>query len=410
MTPDSLIQQGESEFHSGKLMSALSTFEQARQTAPEYYKPWLYCGFTYLSLGRFDDALKYLQAAIPLKPTNSTLHDYLGRCWMGLGDNEKALFHFKESARFSPSAVSAKGDTLRVPMFRFKHDLDQLSALDEKQKLDDKAKTCLNAFRTVWDESDHTAQSISVAQSSQHYDSLTFFYENRVHLEPGSRITGGALNPDLDGDALTAQYLLNTPQILVIDDFLCPDALQALRDFCTYSTMWHQERARGYLASVLSEDFACPLLFQISDELKQLLPDVIKSNRLSYAWGFKYDSTLSGVPIHADDAVVNCNLWITDDDANRNPKTGGLIIWDKKPPDTWSYEDYNNLKNVKKIREFLQNEDAQGIRIPHKANRVVIFDSDLFHETDDIDFEEDYLSRRVNITLLYGICRAGRIT
>jgi len=26
----------------------------------------------------------------------------------------------------------------------------------------------------------------------------------------------------------------------------------------------------------------------------------------------------------------------------------------------------------------------------------------LFHETDDVRFRDDYLSRRINITLLYG--------
>jgi len=138
------------------------------------------------------------------------------------------------------------------------------------------------------------------------------------------------------------------------------------------------------------------------------LPGVIKTNRLAYAWGFKYDSTLSGVPVHADDAVVNVNFWVTSDDANRSPDTGGLIVWDKKPPAEWTYEDYNNTKSVEGIREFLQTQGANGIRIPHRANRVVIFDSDLFHETDDIDFKDDYLSRRVNVTLLYGTCRASR--
>ena len=32
----------------------------------------------------------------------------------------------------------------------------------------------------------------------------------------------------------------------------------------------------------------------------------------------------------------------------------------------------------------------------------MIFDSDLFHQTDQIDFKEGYLNRRINITMLYG--------
>jgi hypothetical protein len=36
----------------------------------------------------------------------------------------------------------------------------------------------------------------------------------------------------------------------------------------------------------------------------------------------------------------------------------------------------------------------------------VIFDSDLFHETDAIHFRDGYENRRINVTMLYGR-RAG---
>jgi hypothetical protein len=40
--------------------------------------------------------------------------------------------------------------------------------------------------------------------------------------------------------------------------------------------------------------------------------------------------------------------------------------------------------------------------IPYRANRAVIFDSDLFHETDAIRFRDGFENRRINCTLLYG--------
>lgn len=42
------------------------------------------------------------------------------------------------------------------------------------------------------------------------------------------------------------------------------------------------------------------------------------------------------------------------------------------------------------------------VRIPYRANRAVIFDSDLFHATDQPAFREGYANPRVNITFLYG--------
>ncbi len=52
--------------------------------------------------------------------------------------------------------------------------------------------------------------------------------------------------------------------------------------------------------------------------------------------------------------------------------------------------------------EWLTQQGAREIKIPYRANRAVVFNSDLFHETDDIAFKEGLTNRRINITLLYG--------
>ncbi|HJT19657.1 MAG TPA: hypothetical protein VJ746_04255, partial [Nitrospira sp.] len=120
------------------------------------------------------------------------------------------------------------------------------------------------------------------------------------------------------------------------------------------------------------------------------------------AWAFKHDSTRRGLNIHADAAAVNVNFWITADEANLNPATGGLIVYDKEAPREWNFKDYNSDQNKPKILAWLKEVGAEAIRIPYRANRAVVFNSDLFHETDDISFKDEYLSRRINITLLYG--------
>jgi len=66
-------------------------------------------------------------------------------------------------------------------------------------------------------------------------------------------------------------------------------------------------------------------------------------------------------------------------------------------PDIATYND-----NEPAIRSFLAQSNARSITVPHRANRAVIFDSDLFHETDRIAFQSGYINRRLNITLLYG--------
>jgi len=74
------------------------------------------------------------------------------------------------------------------------------------------------------------------------------------------------------------------------------------------------------------------------------------------------------------------------------------------------FHEYNNPNAGQNIRDFLAKSGAKSVTVPHRANRAVIFDSDLFHETDQIAFKEGYLNRRINITMLYGLREAARRT
>ena len=47
-------------------------------------------------------------------------------------------------------------------------------------------------------------------------------------------------------------------------------------------------------------------------------------------------------------------------------------------------------------------------QVPYKENRLVMFDSALFHKTDDFTFRRGYLNRRINLTLLFGRMVMGK--
>jgi len=38
---------------------------------------------------------------------------------------------------------------------------------------------------------------------------------------------------------------------------------------------------------------------------------------LQMMWGYKCESSLPGLGVHADEAAVNVNFWITEDEANQ---------------------------------------------------------------------------------------------
>ena len=219
-------------------------------------------------------------------------------------------------------------------------------------------------------------------------------------LEEGGRIGGRAVNPDASLGAITAHWQTSRPQVAVIHDLLSEEALEKLRRFCWDSTIWRKVYRGGYLGAMPEHGFACPLLAQIADELRGSYPAIVGEHPLLQLWGFKYDSRLSGINIHADFAAVNVNFWITPDEANLDPASGGLVVWDAPAPLGWDFAKYND--DVPAARDFLTRAGARAVTIPYRANRAVIFDSDLFHETDRIAFKEGYLNRRINITMLYG--------
>src|SRR6218665_2219277 len=148
-----------------------------------------------------------------------------------------------------------------------------------------------------------------------------------LRLTGGERIAGPAVNPANSTPDFIAAWRGSDPQIAVIDNLLTPEGLAALRDFCLGSNVWRNVYVQGYLGAFPETGFACPLLAQIAEELQATFPAIFAGHPLRYLWAFKYDSSLSGIAIHADEAAVNVNFWITPDSANLDPDSGGMVIW-----------------------------------------------------------------------------------
>jgi tetratricopeptide (TPR) repeat protein len=220
-----------------------------------------------------------------------------------------------------------------------------------------------------------------------------------VHIAAGARLPGAAIDP-ANAEKVQQAWCGTDPKLVVIDNLLTREALSALRRFCLESTIWRKTYARGYLGAFPESGFACPLLAQIAEEFRTTFPAIFGALPLVYLWGFKYDSRHHGIEVHADQAAVNVNFWISPDEANLDPDHGGLIVWDKAAPLDWDFTKFN--ADIPAARRFLEKAGARPITIPYRANRAVIFDSDLFHETDAIRFREGFENRRINCTLLYG--------
>ncbi len=62
-------------------------------------------------------------------------------------------------------------------------------------------------------------------------------------------------------------------------------------------------------------------------------------------------------------------------------------------------KDFNSIKSMDKMNKEVKNQNY--IKVPYKSNRAVIFNSKLYHATDKIEFRDNYIDRRVNVTFLY---------
>jgi len=343
-------------------------------------------------LGRLEEARAGYEAALAVDPRHYESTANLGWMLLQTGQTAAALEAWERSAQLRRRTFQAQ-ELERVPRHRLRHDAEQVRYLRETVGITDEVGRWLGHAEGLI-MMGHDPIDISAPD-------LSSVAQRMLHLEKSPRVESGALHADLDLDDVCARYFERRPEVVVVDELLSPEALAALQEHVRRSTMWSRTYSGGYLGAFMGGGLANPLVLQIAEELRVRLSPIFGEHQLEQCWAFKYDSRLRGINIHADVAAVNVNFWITPDEACEDPEVGGLVVWDVESPEDWSFRDYN--ENEPKIRGFLEENGAKAIRVPHRCNRAVVFNSTLFHETDDIRFEDAYLSRRVNITMLFGL-------
>lgn len=355
--------------------------------------------------GSTADALKLLRRLVGDRPERLDIRENLALVLLDAGDTHAAFREFAVSAgqRYAPkgapfAAGSRDGD---VTSTKLKHDHEQLSYAFAQ----DLASPELDGLRDLYagilaEIPSGTAPAEPLALPAPRRHAIDAWYARHYLRRDAPALPGRTLHDTLDLGAAEDRYLSARPELAVVDGLLSEASQAALQRFCMENSFWVRSFGGGYLGSFMEDGFVCPLLAQIADEIRAGMPRIIGRHTLKKVWGFKYDSRLSGINLHADFAAVNVNFWIMPDHANQDPTSGGLIIWDKPAPLTWGFEEYN--RSPEQARSFLDGEKAKAIVVPYRANRAVIFNSNLFHETDRIAFRDGYENRRVNITLLYG--------
>ncbi|WP_374362557.1 hypothetical protein [Pseudoduganella danionis] len=297
-------------------------------------------------------------------------------------------------------APSATLPTAPLTVAKLRHDADQFDYLDMRGLLDPAYHAMAARYRELADQL--VAEGVSKRQqwSAAELQAIGSIYNRILHRRPAAAV----VEPlgQWHGSAVEQAYFTRQPHIVIIDDFLAPPALASLRNYCLESMIWNSLRySHGRLGALYHQGLRCPLLDQLATALRTALPAIIHPHyRLTQLWAYKYPADMPGDDVHADFAAVNVNFWITPDQANLDPFSGGMHIYDVAAPADWQFEEYN--RRPEQIRRYLKASGARAYYIPYRQNRAIIFDSDLFHGTARCHFRDDYESRRINVTLLYG--------
>jgi hypothetical protein len=394
----------------GRPTEAVQAYRTALAADPRHAKASNNLGSLLQRMGVEDEALACFETARRLDPTLWQPHYNIGNLHRLAGRLESAVAPFQEAVRRKrgPDAATADESTFtRTSRSKLRHDIEQLRYLMQRGVL-------AQDHRRAAAELESALAELAPAFELGHladippalHARLAPWYNRLVNFYDAPALEGPAVNPALDWKRVEADYACNAPGIVWVDDLLTPRALAELRRFCLDSTIWFDcTYEGGYLGAYVGEGFICPLLAQIARELPLAMPDIFASQPLTQLWAYKYDSTLTGIGVHGDFAAVNVNFWITPEDANLDPARGGLVVWDKEAPGDWDFRAYN--KDIAGIERFLADTGARPVTVPYRQNRAVIFNSDLFHRTDDFRFRDGYENRRINVTMLYGM-RGGR--
>jgi len=397
----------------GHLSDALACYRHALKLRPGYAEALARMGGVLAALDQADDAIASYEQALQVRPDDAaTLANLTSLYISGNDDPARAIdgslasLALARRAQFgdttADAGVATRLATGGIALFRLKHDLQQAAYLSgigtNIAGLDVFRDAATHILERAGAAADARADTVKLSRDEA--DALLPYLQSGHFYETGAP-PAHVLNPDIDWRVEEDKYLASANQICHVDGFLSPAALAWFQSYCLASKVWHKEYRNKYLGAFSDQGFISPVHLQLAEELKQNMPRLFGPHPLKRFWGFKYDATLGkGINVHADFARINLNFWITPDEFNLAPGTGGLKVYDVPSPANWHFRAYNEGRDV--IYKFIDDNKGGSVTVPYRCNRAVLFNSAYFHETDEIRFADVYEGRRINVTYLFG--------
>ena len=364
----------------GDPSDALACFDRALACEPGYATAHFNRANALCALRRTDEARDAYMRVVALEPDLYEAHRALGFLWQAAGCRDRALDHFArtlELRRGDDLTRMAARSLSCTTRRKLTHDAAQLRFIAENSR--NPFEHLARAYESVAEMLGDGVVELDAAQ----LEALAGTYNTPHHMVDASETVEPAVDPGIDDDAVTAAFAQRG--VAWFDGLLTPLALMRLRKYLLESTIWFDfAHIEGFLAAYLEDGLASPLFLQIADEVRAAFPGVIGDLQLSQAWAFKGLVPDLPIALHSDDAEVSLNFWLTPDAANRSRGRAGMVI------------DRQEGCCKQEIR------DKNGIVVPYRQNRAVLFKSRLLHGSDAPEFAAGYENLRINVTMLFG--------
>jgi tetratricopeptide (TPR) repeat protein len=388
----------------GDFDGALEAYGRACTIRPDFVEALDSRGIVLTHVGRPDEAIRCFDDAIARAPRLLPAYLHRGEALRQTGRFEAAAKSYRQALELRRGPDNVSPEEEREYLFgcasahKLRHDIEQLEHLVGRGIQPERLAPEIEAYRETLAEFESTPGDLVRRLTPAQRARLGRTYNRPTHIAAPA-VSGPLLDPSLDGADIERRYRAGKPEIVVVDGLLRPEALAAIRDFCLESTVWYEfSKTGGYIGSYMDDGFAGELTLRLAEELRERLPGLLGNHPLLNMWAYRYDSQMSGIQTHADSAAVNVNFWITPDEANLEPERGGLELYTREAPLDWDFERYNEDQDA--IARHVAG--CEAVRVPYRENRAIVFNSNLFHRTDDFQFRPGFTNRRINITLLYG--------
>jgi len=185
---------------------------------------------------------------------------------------------------------------------------------------------------------------------------------------------------------------------VVIDDFLPEDDFAEIRQHLINHWGWRYKNwTNGYLHNYHLDTGALDRTAErLSGPLSEAAGRPI-SRQAQWAILAHRDA---GLKPHADNGSFVVNFWLTPDEYNLVPGSGGVVFYDVRRPEAIMSPEFQ--VTPQSDRYVSERTSGRKLEIPYRCNRATVFDATVFHASAPISFaDEGAYSKRLNVSMVF---------